>query len=78
VCVVCAPLTIVEYEETVVVTQRLGEHVPAATNAHGTVVDLLDAVFYVRSMMYQISIERKVALPRTTSNIILPPTSGSS
>jgi hypothetical protein len=54
VCVVRAPLNLVEQEETLVATQRLGEHVTAATNAHGTVVDLLDYVFYMRSVMYQI------------------------
>jgi hypothetical protein len=52
--VACYPLTIVGQEETPVARQRLGKHVPALTNAHGTVVDLLDAVFSVRSVMYQI------------------------
>jgi hypothetical protein len=33
--------------------QRLGTHVPAATNTHATIKELLDMVFSVRSMSYQ-------------------------
>jgi hypothetical protein len=34
--------------------QQLGEHVPAETNIHETIEELLDAVFSVRSVSYQI------------------------
>jgi hypothetical protein len=45
---------IVEPEETVVVRQRLGKHVPTATNTHATTEELLDAVFSMSSMSYQV------------------------
>jgi hypothetical protein len=37
-----------------VARQRLGKHVPAVTNAHETVQELLDAVFSMRSVPYRI------------------------
>jgi hypothetical protein len=37
----------------IVAKQRLGKHVPAATNTHSTREELLDASFSVRSMSYQ-------------------------
>jgi hypothetical protein len=40
----------VESEETAVAKQRLGKHVPAATNTHTTIEEVLDAVFSVRSV----------------------------
>jgi hypothetical protein len=43
-----------EPEETAVGRQRLRKHVPAATNTHATTEGLLDAVFYMRSVSYQI------------------------
>jgi hypothetical protein len=43
-----------------VARQRLGKHVPAATNTHATVKELLDPVFSMRSALNQICIERKV------------------
>jgi hypothetical protein len=45
---------IVEPEETVVARQRLGNHFPAATNTHATVEELMDVVFSMRSVSYQI------------------------
>jgi hypothetical protein len=49
---VCPPYQagIVEPEETVVASQRLGKHVPAAENTHAETEKLLEAVFSVRSM----------------------------
>jgi hypothetical protein len=32
----------------------LDKHIPSATNTHVTVEELLDAVFYMRSVSYQI------------------------
>jgi hypothetical protein len=37
-----------------VARQRLGKHVPAATNTRATTEELLDALFSMRSMSYQI------------------------
>jgi hypothetical protein len=37
-----------------VATQRLGKHVPAVTNTHETVEELLDAVFSMRSVSCQL------------------------
>jgi hypothetical protein len=42
---------IVEPEETAVAMQRLGKHVPAATNTHATTQELLDSVFSMRSVL---------------------------
>jgi hypothetical protein len=38
----------------IVVRQRLGKHAPAATITHTTIEELLDAVFSLRSVSYQI------------------------
>jgi hypothetical protein len=46
-----------------VARQQLGRYVPAATNTHKTIEELLDAVFSMRSVSYQIYLvcsERKV------------------
>jgi hypothetical protein len=43
----------VEPEDTAVARQRLGKHVPATTNTHET-DELLDAVFSMRFVSYQI------------------------
>jgi hypothetical protein len=45
---------IVEAEETAAARQRLGKHLPAATNTHVTIEELLDAEFSMRFMSYQI------------------------
>jgi hypothetical protein len=37
----------VEPEETSVTWQRLGKHIPMATNAHATIEEPLEAVFYM-------------------------------
>jgi hypothetical protein len=37
---------------SIVVTQRLGKHVPAATNIHATIKESLDASFSMRSVSY--------------------------
>jgi hypothetical protein len=42
---------IVESEETAVTRQRLGKHIPAATNTHATMEELLDMVFSVQSVL---------------------------
>jgi hypothetical protein len=39
---------ILEPEETAVIMQRLGKHIPTATDTHATIEELLDAVFSVR------------------------------
>jgi hypothetical protein len=39
-----------ELEETAVARERLGKHVPAATNTDATIEELLEAVFYVGSV----------------------------
>jgi hypothetical protein len=44
---------IVEPKELAVARQRLDKHVPATTNTQAT-IELLDAVFSVRSVSYQI------------------------
>jgi hypothetical protein len=45
---------IVEQEQKAVARQRLGEYFPAARNTHATIVELLDAVFSMQSVSYQI------------------------
>jgi hypothetical protein len=42
------------YPTPIVAGQRLGKHVPAVTSSDGTIEELLDAVFSVRSVSYQI------------------------
>jgi hypothetical protein len=42
----------VEPEEATI--SRLGKNVPAATDTHATILELLDAVFSMRSVLYQI------------------------
>jgi stage III sporulation protein SpoIIIAA len=37
-------------ETTFVSKQRLGKHVPAATDTHATIEELLETVFYTRSV----------------------------
>jgi hypothetical protein len=44
----------VEPEETAVDRQRLGKYIPVAMNVHATIEELLDVVFSVWSMSYQI------------------------
>jgi hypothetical protein len=46
--------SIVEPEEITVAKQQLIKHVPAAVNTHTMIEALLDAVFSVWSMSYQI------------------------
>jgi hypothetical protein len=41
---------IVEPEQTAVARQRFGKHVPAATNTHAAIQELLDSVFYMWSV----------------------------
>jgi hypothetical protein len=53
-CVPPKQAVIVEPEDTAVARQRLGKHVQAATNAHATTEELLDAVFSMQSGSYQI------------------------
>jgi hypothetical protein len=36
-----------------VTSQQLSKHVPAVTNTQATIEELLDAVFYMRSVSYQ-------------------------
>jgi hypothetical protein len=36
------------------VRQRLGKHIPAESNAHATIEELLDAVLSTRSVSYEI------------------------
>jgi hypothetical protein len=51
-------------DATTIARQRLGKHVPAVTNTHITIEELLDASFSMRCLSYQ----RKVGglgLPRT-------------
>jgi hypothetical protein len=38
----------------IVATQRLGKYVSAATNTHATIEELLDAMFSMRPVSYQI------------------------
>jgi hypothetical protein len=45
---------ILEPEETAVAVQQLGKHVPMVTNTHATIEGLLDAVFSMLSVLYQI------------------------
>jgi hypothetical protein len=45
---------IMKAEETDFARQRLGKHISAATNTHATIYELLDAVFSMRSVSYQI------------------------
>jgi hypothetical protein len=46
----------------IVVRQRLGKNVPAATNTHATREELLDASFSMRSVSYQMKIGDKFFL----------------
>jgi hypothetical protein len=60
-CCLCVPhyrpkSGIVEPEETTVAWQRLVEHVPAATNTHSTIEELLDAVLSMRFVYYMLNI----------------------
>jgi hypothetical protein len=51
-----------EAQETAVARQLLAKHVPAVTNAHATIEELLDAVFSMRPcrIKYSICSERIV------------------
>jgi hypothetical protein len=53
-CCLCAPSNAYRPEETAVDRQRLSKHVSAATNTHATIEQLLDEVFCMRSLSYQI------------------------
>jgi hypothetical protein len=44
------PLLANDFETTFVTRQRLGKHVPAATNMHATIEVLLEKVFSARSV----------------------------
>jgi hypothetical protein len=46
--------------------QRLAKHVPAATNTHATIEELLDAPFYLRSVQY----EKKVGYASFSKNFV--------
>jgi hypothetical protein len=41
---------IMESEETAVARQRFGRYIPAETNTHSAIEELLDAVFSMRSL----------------------------
>jgi hypothetical protein len=45
---------IAEHQETGMVRQRLGKHVPEATNTYSTIEELPDVVFSVQFRSYQI------------------------
>jgi hypothetical protein len=65
-----------------VAMQKFGKHLPPATNAHTTIKKLLDALFSMRHVSYQIlnmwrKENRRSVLPRTSCNIILLSTSRS-
>jgi hypothetical protein len=50
----------VESEETIIARQRLGKDVPAVTNTQATKEEMLDMVFSMPSLSYQIfSMQRK-------------------
>jgi hypothetical protein len=55
-CCLCATpsqhVGIAEPEETAITSQRLGKHVPATASTHET-IELLDVVFYMQSVSYQ-------------------------
>lgn len=53
---VCPPwqAEIMGPEKTVIVSQRLGEHVPAVANTHAEIEKLLDEVFSVGCVLYQV------------------------
>jgi hypothetical protein len=44
----------VEPEELAIARQQLGKHISAAMNTHATIEEVLDSVFSVGSMSYQI------------------------
>jgi hypothetical protein len=44
-CCLCVP--------PIVARQRLGKHIPAATNTHATIEELLDTILSMRSVFYQ-------------------------
>jgi hypothetical protein len=44
----------VEAEEMAIARQWLDKHVPAVTNTYATIEELLDAVFSMQSVSYQI------------------------
>jgi hypothetical protein len=44
----------VELEKNAVARKRLGKHVPAATNTRTTIEELLEAVFSMQYVPYQI------------------------
>jgi hypothetical protein len=44
----------VQPEETVVARQRPGKYVPAAANTHATTEEMVDAMFSVLTVSYQI------------------------
>jgi hypothetical protein len=44
----------VEPEEMVIARQWLSKHVPAAMHTQATIEELLDVVFSVQSMLYQV------------------------
>jgi hypothetical protein len=43
----------------IVARQRLGKHLPAAMNSQATMEELLDAVFSMRSVSYQIYVVKE-------------------
>jgi hypothetical protein len=45
---------IVEPEDTAVALQQLGNIISAATNTHATIEEILDTMFSMRSVLYQI------------------------
>jgi hypothetical protein len=49
-----SPCCVPVYPPPIVATQRLGKHVPVAMNTHAKIEELLDAVFSLRSVPYQI------------------------
>jgi hypothetical protein len=73
---------ILEPEETAIARQHLTKHVPAATNIHSTRGKIMDVVFSVRLVSYQIFREqkkesRRLILHRTSCYIAFPSASRS-
>jgi hypothetical protein len=50
----CLKARIVEREETAIARRWLGKHVPVAVNVHTAVEELLEIMFYMWSVSYQI------------------------
>jgi hypothetical protein len=53
VCMCVCP-TIVEPEETAIARQQPGKYIPMTVNTYATIEELLDIVFSMRYMSYQV------------------------